>query len=125
MNNPLIDVEIYLYSFKEILTTMYSEKEFLEEYGIEDSDKMIELALDEVRLFATDNFNQNGDPTLTEIQYLKALNAAITSYHLESLQDKGLIESVFDETDSEIKYRLTEFGTEIGSQINNSNASLN
>lgn len=127
MNNPLIDVEIYMNSFKSTITDIYQtgKSGVAEEYDIQDLDRFLEILFEDVELVATSNFYDNGDPVLSESQYVDSLGKSIAQYHIDSLMEKGLVESVFDEETMESKFRLTDDGRDIAKKYSKDSDSPN
>ena len=127
MNNPLIDVEIYLNTFKSTITDLLKDDHdtVADDYGIEDIDRFLDIFFEDAEIVATSNFYENGDPILSESQYIDTLGKSIAQYHIDSLMENGLIESTFDESDMESKFRLTDTGQVIANELKNINSNLN
>lgn len=109
MNYP-VDVTIYLEKMSGSLIDSEMQESLAVNEGIEDFNKFNELLLSEVEFCALDNYNQVEDPRLDMEQFIDCLRIAVTQYHIDGLQDSGLLESVFDAEDGVVKYRLTEKG---------------
>jgi hypothetical protein len=101
-------VETYLKNTIEFL----EENEFFEdvqnEDDIQDIDKFRELFLYELEIKILDAYDKHKSPVLTEEEFLDAAKLAIIGCHLESLKDKGLIQSEFDLESGEIVYSLNK-----------------
>jgi hypothetical protein len=64
----------------------------------------------EIEIASLESFNKTKNPILSELEFVSCLLKAVTQYHLDSLKEGGLLESIIDCEDGEIKYRLTDAG---------------
>jgi len=102
-----VDVTIYLEKVKPTLRVKEFQSLVLDEYGIEDFDSFVELLEYEIEVASLESFNNHEDPMISEQEFCSCLLNAVGQYHIDVLKDSGLLESVVDAEDGEIKYRLT------------------
>lgn len=102
-----VDVTIYLEKVKPTLRVKEFQSLVLDEYGIEEFDSFAELLEYEIEVASLERFNTHEDPMISEPEFLSCLLNAVAQYHINVLKDSGLLESVVDAEDGEIKYRLT------------------
>jgi hypothetical protein len=105
-----VDVSIYLDQFKNSLIDDVALQQTLEDDGIEDFEFFNKLLFEEIEMCALDNFNECEDPTLNEEQFWDCIRISIAQYHIDLLQEQGLLESIYDDADGIIKYRLSNKG---------------
>ena len=118
MNLP-VDVTIYVQSMKNQILSYEDYFEMLDDYGIQDRNKFESLLEDHLTAFSLDSFQTNGTPEIEYYQFDDCMGYAVVDYHLESLQEKGLIESVITD-DMQIGYRKTDAG-HMAALLNNIN----
>lgn len=119
MTKP-IDVVIYVESMKQYIFGYEEYMEMLNEYGIQDRNKFETLLIEIIEVMAMENYLERNNPELSFDQFDDSMKYAVTDYHLECLQEKGMIESYVDEDNMEIFYRSTERG-QVQALINNIN----
>jgi DNA-binding MarR family transcriptional regulator len=105
-----VDVTIYLEKVKPTLRDEGFQSLVLDEYGIEEFDSFVDLLEYEVEVASLESFNKNEDPMISEQEFISCLLRAVAQYHIDVLKEDGLLESVIDAEDGEIKYRLTDKG---------------
>lgn len=105
-----VDVTIYLESMKPALREDEFKNLVLDEYGIEDFKMFLELMDYELEAVSLENFNENEDPMISRTQFIECMMRAVAQYHIDVLKEGGLLESIIDEEDGQIKYRLTDKG---------------
>ena len=105
-----VDVSIYLDQFKNSLINEVALQQTLEDDGIEDFEIFNKLLFEEIEMCALDNFIESEDPTLNSEQFFDCLRISIAQYHIDLLQEEGLLESIYDESEEVIKYRLSNKG---------------
>jgi hypothetical protein len=118
MNYP-VDVTIYLEKMSDSLIDSEMKESLSENEGIEDFAKFNEFLLEEVESCALDNYNHVQDPRLDMEQFMDCIRIAVAQYHIDGLQDSGLLESIFDNEDGVIKYQLTPKGKSIAALNHN------
>jgi len=106
--NRLEIVNLYLKDTFEFL----EENEFFEdvsnEDGIDDIKKFKELFLYELEIKVLDAYDKQNSPDLAEEEFIEAMKLAIVEYHLESLKDKGLIQTELDPESGKMVYSLNK-----------------
>ena len=106
--NRLEIVNLYLKDTFEFL----EENEFFEdvsnEDGIDDIKKFKELFLYELEIKVLDAYDKQNSPDLAEEEFIEAMKLAIIEYHLESLKDKGLIQTELDPESGKMVYSLNK-----------------
>ena len=107
MNIP-VDIKIYVSSLVNDITNGDDYFEFLYEFDVQDSNKFKTLFADNVTSMALDNFEKFGEPQLNYEQFHECMEYAVADYHLECLQEKGMIESYVDESTMELLYKATD-----------------
>jgi hypothetical protein len=105
-----IDVTTYHQSLVEDLTSGEDYYKLLYNFDIIDRNKFESIFADITLATALENYSNHGYPHLTYDQFEADMQLAVTDYHLESLQEKGLIESFIDPEDMELKYKTTNKG---------------
>lgn len=116
MNLP-VDVTIYVQNMKNQILSYEDYFEMLADFGIQDRNKFESLLEEHLTAFSLDAFQANGYPEIEYHQFDDCMGHAVVDYHLESLQEKGLIESVITD-DMEIGYRATD-AARMASLLNN------
>lgn len=106
--NRLEIVNLYLKDTFEFL----EENEFFEdvsnEDGVDDIKKFKELFLYELEIKVLDAYDKQNSPDLAEEEFIEAMKLAIVEYHLESLKDKGLIQTELDPESGKMVYSLNK-----------------
>lgn len=108
-----VDGIIYFERMKETVREILDDEVFLSSMEIKNISKFYDLLLHEIEYYIQDNIIEHNDPILLDTQMEKCFTNAITLYHLSNLEQRGLIESMFDIDDMETKYRLTTLGKSI------------
>ena len=109
MNYP-VDVTIYLEKMSDSLIDSEMKESLVLNEGIEDFARFNDILLEEVEFYALDNYNHVQDPRLDMEQFIECLRIAVTQYHIEGLQDSGLVEPIFDNEEGVVNYQLTTKG---------------
>ena len=104
--NRLEIVDLYLKDTIEFLEDNEFFKDICNEDGIEDIRKFKESFIYELKLKILDAYDKRNSPELTEDEFLDVTKSSIVEYHLESLKDKGLIQSELDLISGEVVYSL-------------------
>lgn len=107
MNKP-VDVVIYVESMKQYIFGYEDYIQMLDEFGIQDRNKFESLLLDNIEAMSMENYLERDNPELSFDQFDDSMKFAVADYHLECLQENGMIESYIDEDNMEIFYRVTE-----------------
>ena len=105
-----VDVTIYHQSLVADITSGPDYFELLYNFDIQDQNKFESLLSDNILALPIENYSMHGTPELTYEQFEECMQYATADYHLESLQDNGLIESFIDPEDMELKYKATDKG---------------
>lgn len=108
-----VDVVIYLAKLNDSICEILDSENFLSEADIVDTKKFHDIWFNEIEFQVQQNYIEHSDPMLTDIQFEKCLTNSIALYHLDNLQAKGFVESIFDIDCMETKYRLTTLGKSI------------
>lgn len=112
-----VDVTIYAQNMKNHILAYENYFEMLADYGICDRNKFETLLEEHLTTFALNMYESTGCPDMTFDQFDDCMGYAVVDYHLDSLQEQGLIESVITE-DCELGYRTTPAG-HMATLINN------
>ena len=105
-----VDVTCYHQTLVADVTSGQDYFELLYNFDIMDRNKFESILSDLMLATALDNYANYGYPHLTYEQFECDMQLAVTDYHLESLQEKGLVESFIDPEDMELKYKATDKG---------------
>lgn len=125
MNNS-IDVTIYVSAFCETISNDAAfQSAMLEDYGIENYSDFLSTLFTDIETLAYENFEEHGAPELDYDQFFECCQKAVINYYLESLQDEGKIQAVFDEESSEIAYQLTPAARDAKFELINSLSTTN
>jgi len=114
------DVVVYVESMKRYIFGYEEYMEMLNESGIQDRNKFETLLIEIIEIMAMENYLERNNPELSFDQFDDSMKYAVTDYHLECLQEKGMIESYINEDNMEIFYQPTEKGR-VQNLLNNIN----
>lgn len=108
MNIPIV-VSIYVQEMKSHILDYNDYNVMLADYGIENRNRFEELLEESLIHFALDAYENKGSAELDLKDFDQCLGYAVSDYHIEALQEKGLLEAGITD-DFEIGYRATKAG---------------
>jgi len=104
-NRKKIDVQIYLDKIVSGINQMGILESISEEWGIEKED--LEETLKENILYQAEiNFEESGDPTLTEVEFEDIIHKSTVECTIESMVDQGILVKNLDLESMENTYSI-------------------
>lgn len=106
--NRLEIVNMYLKDTMNFLEENGFFEDISNENEVDNIEKFKELFVHELEIKILNAYDERNLPDLTEDEFLDTTKLSIVEYHLESLKDKGLIQSELDLESGEMVYSLNK-----------------
>jgi hypothetical protein len=101
-----IDVQIYIDQLMEGINQMGLIEILSEEWGVSDQDEFKGILTENLMLKASINFEDEGDPTLGEIEFEEILIKSVTEYTVNDMVETGLLTKNLAEGGTENVYSI-------------------